>query len=203
MNVMGTLRGVFLLLSFFPQYLWKLYFPKFDTVLLADFLLPFTLSLLGIYYHPLPYHINHIPYPTLFLFLIPLFSIGSFNVFTMSYTIKWGKVGNCGKFLYFSSFSQLYSLSITYFIIVLLSFGCCGLSGEYCQCITIVYTTTTTCTCYTYTTCLLYTISSITIQYYFFCVYFPLIHFVHSFGPAHKKTPMVYRGSLSLFMILI
>lgn len=115
MSVMGTLRGVFLLLSFFPQYLWKLYFPKFDTVLLADFLLPFTLSLLGIYYHPLPYHINHIPYPTLFLFLIPLFSIGSFNVFTMSYTIKWGKVGNCGKFLYFSSFSQLYSLSITYF----------------------------------------------------------------------------------------
>ena len=100
MSVMGTLRGVFLLLSFFPQYFWKLYFPKFDTALLAHFLLPFTLSLLGIYYHSPPYHINHIPYPALFLFLTWGFSIGSFNVFTLSYTIKWGKVGNCGKFLY-------------------------------------------------------------------------------------------------------
>ena len=58
MSVMGTLRGVFLLLSFFPQYLWKLYFPNFDTVLLADFLLPFTMSLLGFITHspPLPLH---------------------------------------------------------------------------------------------------------------------------------------------------
>ena len=95
-----TLRGVFLLLSFFPQYLWKLYFPKFDTALLTDFLLHITLSLLGIYYHSPPYHTSHIPYPALFPFLIPLFSIGSFNVFTLPYTIKWGKVGNCGKFLY-------------------------------------------------------------------------------------------------------
>lgn len=201
MSVMGTLRGVFLLLSFFPQYLWKLYFPNFDTVLLADFLLHFTLSLLGFIAYSLPLPPSFHSYTALFPFLIPLFSIGSFNVFTLSYTIKWGKVGNCGKFLYFSSFSQLYSLSITYFTYFsyFTCFGCCGLSGEYCQCITIVYTTTTC----TYTTCLLYTISSITIQYYFFCVYFPLIHFVHSFGPAHKKTPMVYRGSLSLFMILI
>ena len=120
MNVMGTLRGVFLLLSFFPQYLWKLYFPNFDTVLLADFLLHFTLSLLGIYYHSLPYHTSHIPYPTLFPFLIPLFSIGSFNVFTLSYTIKWGKVGNCGKFLYFSFFSQLYSLFLSILLTLLI-----------------------------------------------------------------------------------
>ena len=187
MSVMGTLRGVFLLLSFFPQYLWKLYFPKFDTAFLAHFLLPFTLSLLGIYYHSPPYHINHIPYPALFLFLTWGFSIGSFNVFTLSYTIKWGKVGN------FSISYLLYLIYFTFFWVL-------WVKWEYCQCITIVYTTTTT-TCCTYTTCLLYTIISITIQYYFFCVYFPLIHFVHSFGPAHKKTPMVYRGSLSLFMI--
>ena len=43
----------------------------------------------------------------------------------------------------------------------------------------------------------------ISIYYYFFCVYFPLIHFVHSFGPAHKKTPMVYRGSLFLYGLII
>lgn len=112
---MGTLRGVFLLLSFFPQYLWKLYFPNFDTVLLADFLLHFTLSLLGFITHSPPLPPSFHSYAALFPFLIPLFSIGSFNVFTLSYTIKWGKVGDCGKFLYFSSFSQLYSLSITYF----------------------------------------------------------------------------------------
>lgn len=105
MSVMGTLRGVFLLLSFFPQYLWKLYFPKFDTVLLADFLLPFTLSLLGFITHSPPLPSSFHSYAALFPFLIPLFSIGSFNVFTLSYTIKWGKVGDCGKFLYFSYFS--------------------------------------------------------------------------------------------------
>ena len=179
MSVMGTLRGVFLLLSFFPQYLWKLYFPKFDTALLTDFLLHITLSLLGIQYHSPPYHTSHIPYPALFPFLIPLFSIGSFNVFTLPYTIKWGKVGNCGKFLYIILTLPSY---FTFFWVL-------WVKWEYCQCITIVYTTTTT--------CLLYTIISITIQYYFFCVYFPLIHFVHSFGPAHKKTPW-FRGSLFL-----
>ena len=115
MSVMGTLRGVFLLLSFFPQYLWKLYFPNFDTVLPSHFIPHFTLSLLGFITHSLPIPPSFHSYPALFPFLIPLFSIGSFNVFTMSYTIKWGKVGDCGKFLYFSSFSQLYSLSITYF----------------------------------------------------------------------------------------
>ena len=195
---MGTLRGVFLLLSFFPQYLWKLYFPKFDTAFLTDFLLHITLSLLGIQYHSPPYHTSHIPYPALFPFLIPLFSIGSFNVFTLPYTIKWGEVGNCGKFLPFSSFLIASLYYLLYLIQLFQLFWVLWVKWEYCQCITIVYTTTTCCT---YTTCLLYTIISITIQYYFFCVYFPLIHFVHSFGPAHKKTPMVYRGSLSLFMI--
>lgn len=120
MSVMGTLRGVFLLLSFFPQYLWKLYFPNFDTVLPSHFILHFTMSLLGFIAYSLPIPPSFHSCPTLFPFLIPLFSIGSFNVFTLSYTIKWGKVGNCGKFLYFSSFSQLYSLFLSILLTLLI-----------------------------------------------------------------------------------
>lgn len=104
MSVMGTLRGVFLLLSFFPQYLWKLYFPNFDTAFLSHFFLPFAMSLLGV----IPYSLHPfgvpLAYPLLFPFLTPLFSMGSFNVFTLPYNIKWGKVGDCGKFVHFLSF---------------------------------------------------------------------------------------------------
>ena len=131
MSVMGTLRGVFLLLSFFPQYLWKLYFPNFDTAFSLCFFLPFSLSLLGIYpLSPHPFGVS-LAYPHLFPFLTPLFSMGSFNVFTLPYNIKWGKVGDCGKFVHFLGF-----LSLSLPILSLVCVGCCclcGLMGDVCS----------------------------------------------------------------------
>jgi hypothetical protein len=108
---MGTPRGVFLLLQFFPQYLWKLDFPNFDTALLIHFFPPFNLSLLGIIpYSPHPFGVP-LADPRLFPFLTPLFSMGSFNVFTLPYNIKWGKVGDCGIFVHFLSFLSPFAYS--------------------------------------------------------------------------------------------
>ena len=107
-----------MLLSFFPQYLWKLYFPNFDTAFLSHFFLPFAMSLLGV----IPYSLHPfgvpLAYPLLFPFLTPLFSMGSFNVFTLPYNIKWGKVGDCGKFVHFLSFLSL-SLCLFFSLCVL------------------------------------------------------------------------------------
>ena len=173
MNVMGTLRGVFLLLSFFPQYLWKLYFPNFDTVLPSHFILHFTMSLLGFIAYSLPLPPSFHSYPALFPFLIPLFSIGSFNVFTLSYTIKWGKVGNCGKFLYFSSFSQLYSLSLYYLLYLL---QVLWVKWEYYQ--------------YYYSIYYYYYLSAIYYQQYYYIVLFFLCLF-----PTHSLCSFVRSGA--------
>jgi hypothetical protein len=63
--------------------------------------------------------------------LTPLFSMGSFNVFTLPYNIKWGKVGDCGKFVHFLGF-----LSPPLPILLSLCVGCCclcGLMGDVCS----------------------------------------------------------------------
>jgi len=119
---MGTPRGVFLLLQFFPQYLWKLYFPNFDTAFSLCFFLPFAMSLLGVI--PYSLHPFGVPLscPALFPFLTPLFSMGSFNVFTLPYNIKWGKVGDCGKFVHFSSKLSL-SLFVWFGLVVVACVG--------------------------------------------------------------------------------
>lgn len=181
---MGTLRGVFLLLSFFPQYLWKLYFPNFDTVLPSHFVLHFTMSLLGFITHSPPLPSSFHSYAALFPFLIPLFSIGSFNVFTLSYTIKWGKVGNCGKFLYFFIFlSFILSFSLYYLLYLFFSYFTCftffwvlWVKWEYYQYYYSIY----------YYYLYLYYLSSIYYQQYYYIVLFFLCLF-----PTHSLRSFV------------